>query len=50
MKLNKKQKWLIGISVLVYVFVIGLHLIDANDPDSINYKGGNTAKTSGGNN
>ncbi|MDD9139175.1 hypothetical protein H7198_06110 [Fructobacillus sp. CRL 2054] len=44
MKMNSKQKWLIAISVIVYVAIIGLHIIDANDPSSVNYKGGQTAK------
>lgn len=50
MKLNSKQKWLIGISIIVYVVVIGLHLIDASDPDSANYKGGHASKSIGDNN
>ncbi|MBS9334625.1 hypothetical protein LQZ24_01055 [Fructobacillus sp. M1-13] len=43
-KINRQQKWVIAISVLFYIFVIGMHIIDINDPDSVNYKGGYPAK------
>ncbi|CAK8054437.1 hypothetical protein [Eupransor demetentiae] len=43
-KINRQQKWIIIISVLFYIFVIGMHIIDANDSDSVNYKGGHPSR------
>ncbi|KMK52829.1 hypothetical protein FEFB_14250 [Fructobacillus sp. EFB-N1] len=44
MKVNKKQKWVIVVSIIVYVVVIGLHNYDSNDPGSVNYKGTHATK------
>ncbi|CAK1245491.1 unnamed protein product [Fructobacillus evanidus] len=45
MKINKKQKWVIAVSVVVYVLVIWAHISDINDPGSINYKGNHVTKS-----
>lgn len=45
MKVNKKQKWVIVVSIIVYALVIGLHIYDSNDPGSVNYKGNHTTKS-----
>lgn len=42
--MTPSQKRIVGFSVLFYALVIGLHAIDASDPDSVNNQGEKKAK------